>query len=100
MPQIETRTRTQIAEFLPNAIDTALTSYQLFSEQNISEEAKGFKAHHDACKVAIAHIELLIKLAQWADLPNPSVESIEDQKLLKTLIENGQKELGGYNGDE
>ena len=100
MPQIETRTRAQIAEFLPKAIDTALTSYQLFSEQDIPEEAKEFKAHHDACKVAIAHIELLIKLAGWADLPNPDVESKDDQKLLKSLNENGQKELGGYKGDE
>ncbi len=91
MPQIEMLTRRQIAEFLPTAIETALTSYQLFSESDSLDNAKDFKAHHDACKIAIAHIELLIKLAQWADLPD--LEDGNDQNILRGLIESGQKEL-------
>lgn len=98
MPQIEVQTRKDIAAFLPHAIQTALESYQSFSEDQATDPesavtAKEFKDHHDACKVAIAHIELLIKLARWADLPDPRVADENQQKLLQTIIENGQAEV-------
>ncbi len=98
MPTIEARTRKDIAAFLPHAIQTALQSYQDFSEEQATDpktsKAKQFKDHHDACKVAIAHIELLIKLARWADLPDPTVENEVQQALLQSLIEKGRSELG------
>ncbi len=99
MSKIEIRTRKQIAEFLPDAITTALCSYQTFSEREEIEEPKAFKAHHDACKVAIAHIELLIKLAQWADLPDPDLEGKQHQDMLVGLIESAQGELKEYQKD-
>ncbi|MCB1650738.1 MAG: hypothetical protein KDI46_01665 [Alphaproteobacteria bacterium] len=98
MPKIEARTRCAIAEFLPHAIETALASYRRFAEDEATtpeeNKAKEFKAHHDACKIAIAHIELLIKLARWADLPDPEVEDANHQAMLQSLIENAEKELG------
>ena len=102
MPQIEARTRKDIAGFLPAAIQTALDSYQQFSEAQITDSAstptsQEFKAHHDACKVAIAHLELLIKLARWADLPDPHVEDENKQKILQQAIESGEEELGRNN---
>lgn len=99
MPKIEVRTRRSIAEFLPTAIQTALVSYRRFSEEEATApediNARDFKAHHDACKVAIAHIELLIKLARWADLPDPEVEDSNHQALLQSLIETAEEELDG-----
>ena len=99
MPTIEAGMRADIAAFLPNAIQSALESYQSFSEEEASDpkatKAKSFKDHHDACKVAIAHIELLIKLAKWADLPDPKVEDENQQAMLQSLIEKGQAELKG-----
>lgn len=99
MPEIEVQSREAIADFLPRAIQTALDSYQHFSNAQITDTdstpcSKTFKAHHDACKVAIAHIELLIKLAKWADLPDPKLEDEDKQRLLQNLIENGNTELG------
>ena len=98
MPEIEVRSREAIAEFLPRAIESALFSYEQFSldhsTSNESLQSKDFKAHHDACKVAIAHIELLIKLAQWADLPDPKLEDEDKQRLLQNLIESSKTELG------
>ncbi len=96
MPQIEARTRAQIARFLPKAIQTALLSYQEFSQDADFDDAKEFKSHHDACKVAIAHVELLIKLAQWADLPDPKAEVAETNAMLRGLIETAQVELDGH----
>lgn len=69
MTRIEDKTRESIAAFLPDILDKALVSYAAFAESDMpGTEAKDFTAHHNACKVAIAHIELLIKLARWADM--------------------------------
>ena len=66
MTKIENKTRAAIAEFLPGAIAAALQSYSRFlddaAKASEDQDSKDFKAHHDACKMAIAHIELLIKL--------------------------------------
>lgn len=98
MPHIESGMRDSIAEFLPRALDAALDSYLYYSEQQITDTestpcSKAFKEHHDACKVALAHIDLLIKLAKWADLPDPKVESEDKERVLLSLIQNAQGEL-------
>ena len=99
MPNIEGGMRTRIAEFLPQAFAKALVSYQLFLDEGAHEDAKDFKAHHDACKVAVAHIELLIKLAQWADLPDETEADEAQQKALAALIKNAKTELGKHKGE-
>jgi hypothetical protein len=92
-PQIEQDTRAQIADFLPDAIATALKSYKNFYDSEVVfETAKDFSAHHAACKAAIAHIELLIKLARWADLPDGMQEADKDMQLA-LLLASAQTEL-------
>ena len=44
------------------ALRKLLVSYYDFSEREIGETAKEFSEHHTACKVAITHIEQLLKL--------------------------------------
>jgi len=95
MPHLEPETRARIADFFPRAISTALESYQNFTAETPLEEAGKFKAHHDACKVALAHIELLIKLAHWADIPDPKAEDENQQKILLSMIETAQSEVDG-----
>lgn len=91
--QIEEQTRQQIAAFLPDAISIALKSYRNFYDvEEVFETAKDFAAHHSACKAAIAHIELLIKLAKWADLPNNNNTSTADQELA-LLLASAEAEL-------
>ncbi len=94
--KIEDETRRQISVFLPDAIARALDSYHSFSAQEPPDEAKEFTAHHNACKVAIAHIELLIKLARWADLPDAAAENHNQQIVLATIMQEAQEELDGY----
>lgn len=79
-PSIEEKTRVQIANTLPRAIEKAIASYHQFYDQNTPDTAKEFSAHHSACKAAIAHIELLLKLARWADLPtnDPKDQNLAD----------------------
>ncbi len=93
--KIEARTRKQIAEFLPNAIRVSIASYRVFSGKEKSNNPKDFKEHHGACKTAIAHIELLLKLAKLADLPDEQFDNQNNHNVLLDLIESAQGELGG-----
>lgn len=98
--KIEDASRTQIADFLPDAIRSALTSYQKFSNKKVSDEEKEFKDHHNACKVAISHIDLLLKLARWADLPDDDLADKNNQRVLVAAIEEAENELKGYEEQE
>ena len=104
MPTLESGMRERIAKFLPHALETAILSYHEFAEEQATapdteetlkkdDKAKTFKAHHDACKVALAHIQLLIDLAKWADLPDPEIEDEVSRNLLAGLIQSAEKEL-------
>ena len=94
---IEEETRRQIARFLPDAIARALTSYFAFSQENPEEkESKKFAAHHTAAKAAIAHVELLIKLAKWADLPDATAEDHNRQIVLAAMVQEAENELETY----
>lgn len=93
---IEEQSRTQIAAFLPDAIRAALKSYQCYSEASLHQEEKSFKEHHTACKVAISHIDLLLKLARWADLPDTRADDQNQQKVLMAAIKEAEKELKSY----
>ena len=95
--QIEDESREQIAGFLPEAIRKALTSYKKFmEEEKVEIKAKDFKEHHSACKVAISHIDLLLKLARWADLPDATVQGQNDQVVLLAALTEAKKELKEY----
>lgn len=89
--------RLKIAESLPKAIEHAMDSYRQFYEGVTITSAKDFSAHHTACKAAIAHVELLLKLAQWAHLPD---ESADDG--LAALLSDAEAELKKHqhDGDE
>jgi hypothetical protein len=93
---IEDTSRTQIASFLPDAIAKALTSYHTFMATPHESEAKAFSAHHGACKAAIAHIELLLKLARWADLPDARTGTSNEQIMLAAMVQEAEEELRNY----
>lgn len=95
MTKIQDQSRAQIAAFLPGAIMRALTSYFEFSKASPDEkECKNFSNHHTAAKAAISHIELLVKLAKWADLPDEKDGSPD----LALMIANAQQELDKNGG--
>ncbi len=89
-------TKQQIASFLPQAIEKSLCSYHLFMEQDVPDDAKGFSAHHSAAKVAIAHIELLLKLAHWAKLPDENTSDARNSGELAAMIVQARAELHAY----
>jgi len=96
-PTLEDDTRAKIARCLPSAIDYALQSYRQFYDGDHFENAKEFSAHHTACKAAIAHIELLLKLAAWANLPSNN-GPYDD--ALTGLLADARSELENYHEDD
>ncbi len=88
---LEEKSRKQIASFLPQAMNKTLASYHAFMAQDVPDDAKGFSAHHGAAKVAIAHVELLLKLARWADLPQAkSSQHVAQEAMLATLLRDAE----------
>lgn len=77
-----------IAEFVPAAIKRAFESYMSYSEiVRDHKEYKDFSGHHSACKVAISHIELLLKLAKWAEVPEAvSSSGLSNEELEKLIV--------------
>ncbi len=91
---IEKQARDQISEFLPHAIGTALKEYQEFIRSVPEvEESKKFSAQYSACKTAIAHIDLLLKLAKWAELPDPLKDQSARDIWTSELMGNARKDV-------
>lgn len=91
---IENATREQIAEFLSEAIALTVGSYREHMNRTINKD--NFSEHHKQAKVAISHIELLIKLARWADLPDTQVAGDENAKYLQALMRKAEAEVEAY----
>ncbi|MFA7277278.1 MAG: hypothetical protein WC043_10815 [Pseudobdellovibrionaceae bacterium] len=87
-PLLSAQVRAQIAAFLPRALAKAVESYRAHMDKSI--EDKKFSEHHKDAKVAIGHIELLIKLAKWAELPTGAASQ---GPALEMLLFEAQKEL-------
>ena len=89
---IEDATRKQVMSFLPAAITRALESYHDFFDNHRPEnDPKKFAAHHSACKIAIAHVELLLKLGRWAQ-----VDESEPTDELSAMLSHAEDEVRRY----
>jgi hypothetical protein len=58
--------RKDVARRLPDLIDKALAAYAHFAGTLPPDDAKAFAAHQASCRAALAHVHLLVKLAEWA----------------------------------
>ncbi len=95
--------KTRLKKTLPDKISKVIESYENFLEQGIPEDAKGFNAHHSACKSAVVHAETLLKLAKWTDedvvLIKEEKKDEEDDDVLK-MIEEVRNEIDEFEDDE
>ncbi len=85
---------------LPEKVSQVLESYENFAGRNIPEDAKGFSAHHSACKSAVIHAETLLKLARWGEDDLPAVAADTSQDNILTMLNEARAELDEYNDDE
>jgi hypothetical protein len=100
---IQHMTREQLAAFLPAAISKAVKSYHDFAGRTIpaggmeeKSAAKNFTEHHAACKAAITHIELLLKLARSAGMGDGADA---DGEAAAALILAAREDLSGFSED-
>ena len=63
-----------LSESLKSALIQAVDSYETFKQADIPQDAKGFTAYHNACKSALTHIALLMKLIQSSSVDTSSSE--------------------------
>ena len=70
-------------EFLPAAIKRASADYHTFMESSPEDaKSKTFLDKHNAGKAAIAHIQLLTKLSEWAGISKKSNENEDFEQLM------------------
>lgn len=87
--------KSKLKKELPSQISKVISSYEDFAGQPVPDDAKGFTAHHNACKSAVVHAETLLKLARWtADDTSPSADW--EKILLEARQEAGRDEDDEY----
>lgn len=75
------RLRGLVAAEIDRAIERVVASYRAFaSAQPIATDAKEFAAHHAACKAALAHLDLLLKIAKITETPAANGQT-DDERL-------------------
>ena len=75
--------RKRVHAVLPSLLDKALSGYRHFATEQQPKDPKGFAAHHVACKAALAYMELLIRMARWAEVNGDDDEAAtEDMSQL------------------
>lgn len=53
-----------LQDLLPGFIEKAMASYCRFSAAEVPGDAKGFAAYHGACRAALAHLDMLQRIAR------------------------------------
>lgn len=95
--KMEEQTREQIMGFLPSAIKRACESYHGFMEADFETvKSKLFTDHQNAGKAAAAHIQLLLKLTQWAGLQDKMQENKDFTACMGVAI----KEADSYDPEK
>lgn len=86
--------KTSLKKTLPAKISEVIASYEIFAGRPVPDDAKGFNAHHSACKSAVVHAETLLKLARWTEEGklSPSETGNREDDLRFLLEEAGREE--------
>lgn len=73
-------------DLLSPYLQQALNQYTMFVGQECPMDAKGMSAYQSACKAALSHIALLIKIMEGQDLENEPENEL--QNWIKKAQEN------------
>lgn len=75
--------RAQIGAQLETAATRVIESYRTFmNDEPDAGDARAFAAHHAACKAALAHLDLLMRLARLAGVEAEATDGSEEQARL------------------
>ncbi len=89
--------RRRLAGLLPARIEAALAGYHDFAGTAPPDDAKGFAAWHAAAKAALAHVDLLVKLARWAE---GSADSVDEADGIGGLLSQARAALAALDEED
>lgn len=107
MPENQDRMREHLVESLMEVIKQVLESYKNFAVQEIKNkdenvpvpEAGDFKAHHDASKSAISHLECILRVAEKQGV-NLDAENEDKVKAFADILRRAQESIHAYKNQE
>ena len=90
--------RSEITAILKETTEKAIASYYCYARKDFQNDmAKDFTEYHKSCKIAAAHLDLLIRLARWADKSETAKEENIDEA--QTEFENYRENQSGQEED-
>ena len=92
--------RQRLKDALPERIGKAMTDYDAFHLGDPPADAKGFAAHHAACRAALAHIDMLTKLLVWANGDEEAPDPSDSTAGVGDLIAQARAAIGEVDDDE
>lgn len=93
MTTLDNDLRERVKRFLPHALEKVMASHRAnapahpYNPKKRKHEPLEVKRHHDACKSALSHIQLLINLAKDIEKEDGSSSNDEKESLKDMLIE-------------
>ena len=78
--------RFELLEKLPSFLGKVTGEYCNFISTQNSNDVKSFAAYQAACRAALAHLQLLIRIAAWVQPSMEGIVSIDDDSELDQLI--------------
>ncbi len=101
-PTIQTL-RATIARLVPEAMERAVQSYRGFVLSGGADgfdDPKKFKDHHAAGRSALAHLEVLLRLARWSTAGDAVVGGDrEDEAALLAMVSDARQTLAALRGE-
>jgi hypothetical protein len=78
--------RLRLLNQLPLLLLNATNEYKDFAAGQTPDDVKSFATHQAACRAALSHLQLLIKIAAWAQTNMGKEISIDEDNELDQLI--------------
>ncbi|MBE6449233.1 MAG: hypothetical protein E7013_00840 [Alphaproteobacteria bacterium] len=89
------KAKAKFLKILPKKLQETLQAYHLFTSVKVPEDIKSFAAYHTACKNALSHMVLLMKMIQLSDSNNANNlvdDWLEKSKLAISQLEEEEDE--------
>jgi hypothetical protein len=98
--KIEDQLASQVAKYLPDVLAVAITNHKRYAARG-EQDTKDFVVRQNACKAAVAHIELMVKLARLIDRRGGAdIVDGNNRVMLDAMMREAEAELELYGGDE
>ena len=85
--------RRELTAELPRLLDQAIRSYSRFAAECLTEDTKSFVAYQTGCRAALAHVHLLVKLAQWTRAERDEDGAPLEAEQLEQMIREAEDAL-------